>query len=85
MPAKFLVVERTARKKLLKLPINIHKRIIDAFDTIQKNPLIGEKLHGELKGYYKMRLGDYRIVYSFDSKTSTVQIVKLEHRQGVYK
>ncbi len=85
MPAKSLVIERTARKKLLKLPINIHKRIINAFDTIQRNPLVGEKLHGELKGYYKLRLGDYRIVYSFEIKTSVVQIVTIEHRQGVYK
>ena len=85
MPAKQLIVERPAKKQLLKLPINIHKRIIDAFDLIQKNPLVGEKLHGELKGYCKLRLGDYRIVYSFDKSSRTVQIVKIEHRQGVYK
>lgn len=85
MPAESLVIERPARKRLLKLPINIHKRIIDSFESIKKNPLIGEKLHGELKGYFKLRLGDYRIVYSFDKKTSTVQIVKIEHRQGIYK
>ncbi len=85
MPAKSLVLERAARKKLLKLPINIHQRIIESLEKIQKDHLIGEKLHGELKGYFKLRLGDYRIVYTFDKKTSTVKVVKLEHRQGVYK
>lgn len=85
MPADSLVLERAARKKLLKLPINIHKRIIASFEAIQSNPLIGEKLHGELKGYYKLRLGDYRIVYSFDKTKSTVRVVKIEHRQGIYK
>ena len=85
MPAKSILVERASRKKLLKLPVNIHKRIIDAFDSIQQNPLIGEKLHGELKGYYKLRLGDYRIVYKFDSRESRVVVVKIEHRQGVYR
>lgn len=85
MPAKSLILEKPAKKRLLKLPIQIHKRVIRAFETIQENPLIGVKLHGELNDYYKYRIGDYRIVYSFDSKKSTVIVVKVEHRQGVYK
>jgi len=85
MPAKSLVLEKPAKKRLLKLPIQIHKRVIRALETIQENPLIGVKLHGELNDYYKHRIGDYRIVYSFDSKKSTVIVVKVEHRQGVYK
>lgn len=85
MSAESLILERTAKKRLLKLPINIHKRIITAFDLICKNPLVGAKLSGELKGYYKLRLGDYRIVYSFDKGSKTVKVVKIEHRQGVYK
>ena len=85
MPAKSVVVEKHARKRLLKLPLSIHKRIIRALEIIQENPLIGVKLHGELEKYYKYRVGDYRIVYSFDSKESTVTVVKVEHRQGVYK
>jgi len=85
MPADSLVLERSARKRLLKLPINVHKRIVTAFEVIQKNPLVGEKLYEELRGYFKLRLGDYRIVYSYDKKTSTVQVIKIEHRQGVYK
>ena len=85
MPAKTLIVEKAAKKKFLKLPIHIHKRIIKALETIQENPIAGIKLHGELGQYYKYRVGDYRIVYKFDSKESKVVVVKVEHRQGVYK
>jgi len=85
MPAKSLLLEKPAKKRLLKLPINIHKRVIRALETIQDNPLIGIKLHGDLVDYYKFRIGDYRIVYSFNIKESTVTVVKIEHRQGVYK
>lgn len=85
MSAKSVIVERAAKKRLLKLPLNIHKRIIRALETIQKNPLVGIKLHGELAKYYKSRVGDYRIVYSFDNKKSIMTVVKVEHRQGVYK
>lgn len=85
MSAKSLIIERPAKKKLKKFPTEIHIRIITAFVEIQNNPLVGEKLRGELQGYYKFRVGDYRIVYSFNSKQSKVSVVKIEHRQGIYK
>lgn len=85
MPAKFLIVQKSARKRFLKLPIHVHKRVIEALRHIQQNPLAGEKLHGELAGFYKHRVGDYRIVYIFDNKKSTIYVLKIEHRQGVYR
>lgn len=85
MSAKSIIVESAAERKFRKLPIKIHRRIIQALDVIQKNPISGEKLRGELKSYYKYRMGNYRIVYTFDKKESTVVIVKIEHRQGVYR
>ena len=85
MPAKYLSTEQSVQKHLRRLPMHIHERVIKALDVIKNNPLSGEKLHGELKSYYKYRVGDYRIIYQFDSKTSTVIVVKVEHRQGVYR
>lgn len=85
MPAKHLLTEKRLQKALLKLPIPIHKRVLEALKIIQHNPMIGVKLHGELENYYKYRIGDYRIVYRFNKEISTVNIVKIEHRQGVYK
>lgn len=85
MPAKSVIVEKSAKKRLLKLPLHIHKRILKALDIIAENPLAGVKLHGEMDQYYKYRIGDYRIVYEFGPKESIVSVVKIEHRQGVYK
>ena len=85
MPARSVILEKPVKKRLLRLPLHVHKRIIRAMETIQENPLAGIKLHGELEKYYKFRVGDYRIVYSFDDKRSVVTVVKVEHRQGVYK
>lgn len=85
MPAKDLQLAHSVDKNLSKLPKNIQSKIISSFDKIQQNPISGIKLHGELKDYYKFRVGDYRIIYRFDTKESKVLIVKIEHRQGVYK
>lgn len=85
MPAKAFVVYKNADKRFLKLPTHIQRRILHAYDRLKQNPVTGVKLHGELSGFYKYRLGDYRIVYTFDAKTSTVEVLTIEHRQGVYK
>ncbi len=85
MPAKFFDITKKADKEISKLPLTIHRKINKAFDIIKENPLEGEKLHGVLKGYYKLRVGDYRIIYVFNAKQSHLTITKIEHRQGVYK
>lgn len=85
MSASKLVVEKPARKRLIKLPINIHRRVLIALKIIKQNPTAGNHLKGKLAEYFKYRIGDYRIVYKFDSNTKTVLVVKIEHRQGVYR
>lgn len=85
MPVKQFIISRHADKSFLKLPKRIQIRLITAFSAISQNPVMGVKLHGELGQYSKYRVGDYRIIYRFDSKTKRVLIVKIEHRQGVYK
>lgn len=85
MPVKSVIIERSVRKRLSKLPLHIHKRIINVIDYLSFNPLKGVKLHGQLSDYYKYRVGDYRIIYRFESAKSRIIIIKIEHRQGVYK
>ena len=85
MPARQLLLLRSARKNLLKLPLDIHQRVIRALDVIKSNPFTGSRLKGELADFFKYRIGDYRIVYRFDKKTKTVVVVKIEHRRGVYR
>lgn len=85
MSADLLVLNRSAKKQLDKLPFKIHEKVIVVFSTIKANPLVGPKLSGELSGYHKFRIGDYRIVYKFDPKKSLIEVVKIEHRRGVYR
>jgi mRNA interferase RelE/StbE len=42
-----------------------------------------EKLSGEEK--YRVRQGDYRIVYGVDDENSTVTVVKVGHRREIYR
>ncbi|MDQ3207136.1 MAG: type II toxin-antitoxin system RelE/ParE family toxin [Gemmatimonadota bacterium] len=42
-----------------------------------------EKLSGQ--EHYRVRQGDYRVVYSVDDETRTVLVVKVGHRRDVYR
>ena len=85
MPAKYLSTAKPVRKQLKKLPFHINDKVVKTLSVIQENPLSGVRLHGDLKNYYKYRVGDYRIIYKFDKKSSLVEVIKIEHRQGVYR
>ncbi len=41
----------------------------------------------KLRGYplYRIRVGDYRIIYSVDEDSKTVYIIRIGHRENVYK
>ena len=85
MPAKIFIVANKANKQLNKLPLRIQGKVIRSLRQLRQNPLAGAKLGGVLSDNYKFRVGDYRIIYEFDSKNSQVEVIKIEHRQGVYK
>ena len=85
MPAKVFLVPQRIEKEIDKLPIRIQDRVDKAFGRIKDNPIEGVKLHGRLSDYYKYKIGDYRVIYTFVAKESRVEVVRVEHRQGVYK
>jgi mRNA interferase RelE/StbE len=82
------IVEFTkeATRQALSLDVSIQKRIRDAIDTklavnpdFYLKPLVGDKA-----GFYKFRVGDYRLLCSKDGKRLVVTVVKLAHRREVY-
>lgn len=81
-----LFIKRSAERDLRKLPITtlrqINRRIL-ALRTNPRPPGV-RKLAGALEGW-RIRVGDYRIVYQIDDSTQTVTIVRVKHRREVYR
>jgi mRNA-degrading endonuclease RelE of RelBE toxin-antitoxin system len=46
---------------------------------------MGKKLQGDHKGQRSLRVWPYRIVYVVQQKVVTIAVLKIGHRQGVYK
>jgi mRNA interferase RelE/StbE len=72
---------------LSKLDKSIAKRIINRIEWFSGN--IGNTppipLKSRLSGFYKLRIGDWRVIYEISKKTETVFIHKVGHRKDIYK
>lgn len=42
-------------------------------------------LSGEFKGLFRLRVGDYRVIYSVDSSSRRINILLVGHRRDIYK
>ena len=75
----------SARKALRKLPLPIRKRIQVAIDELAENPFPPgvKKLHGE--GGYRIRVGDYRVIYDVEHGRLIVLVIRIGHRREVYR
>jgi len=49
------------------------------------NPYSGKKLVGDLSPYYRLRVGDYRVLYEIIENEVVVVVVKVKHRKNVYE
>lgn len=76
----------SATKALKKLPDSIAHRIIAALDKLadQARPSGSKKLSGE-DNLYRIRIGDYRVVYQIQDEQLVVLIVRIGHRRDIYR
>ena len=80
-----LLIKPSAAKELEALPAKDRKRIAAKLQQLASDPRPPgtEKLSGQEK--YRLRQGDYRVVYLVDDSESAVLIVKIGHRRDVYR
>lgn len=76
-----------AKDDLAKLQDYVVQRILSRIQWLAINcDLIHHKpLSGELSGLFKLRVGDYRVAYSFDLNLKLITIHLIGHRKDVYK
>lgn len=80
-----LVVKKSAERELRALPRQDLRRVTERLQGLSRNPRPPgcEKLSGH--DQYRIRQGDYRIVYVIDDAAHVVTLVKIGHRREVYR
>jgi mRNA interferase RelE/StbE len=78
--------EKSAKKSLDKLPIPIRNQLAVKIYSLKDDPRPDgcKKLKGEID-LYRIRVGDYRVVYSIQDGKLIVMVVKVGHRRDVYR
>ena len=78
-----------AAKELKKLDRQVAARIIQTLEEriapLADPRTIGSALVGEHAGYWRWRIGDYRVVARIEDARITVLVVRVAHRREVYR
>jgi len=85
--AKYAVTfARSARKELESLPTDVVERIWPRIESLADTPRPAgcRKLSGR-RNLWRLRTGDYRVVYSVDDSQQTVDVVAVRHRKDAYR
>lgn len=80
-----LRIKRSAEKELRIVPKEDLPRVIERIQSLAVNPR--PPGHQKLSGHdqYRIRQGDYRILYTIDDPGRVVEIIKIGHRREVYR
>jgi mRNA interferase RelE/StbE len=81
-----ILIRRSAEKELADLPRDIQARIIDPIRQLSVDPRPPgcKKLSG-LDSAWRIRIGNYRVVYAINDASQRVEIRAIAHRRDVYR
>lgn len=81
-----VVLEEPAQRQLRKLDRLTQTRLLRALQKLESNPRLetNKRLKG-MESLYRMRVGNYRILYRIEDDKLLVLIVVIAHRREVYK
>lgn len=80
-------IRKEALKELAVLPKKSVAQIKTAIDTLADNPRPAgcKKLKGQQESLWRIRVGDYRVIYAIEDAIKVVNIRKVGHRKDIYE
>ena len=80
-----IILKRSAERELDGLSEEVFTRITDQIQELELDPRRQgtKKLQGS--NSYRIRIGDYRVIYMIDDRLETVEIVAIGHRRDIYR
>ena len=79
--------ELEAEEDLLRLDRSVNERVISKLSWLQENfeNITPIPLSNVLTGVFKLRVGDYRVLYIIKQEKRVINIVDVDHRSKIYK
>lgn len=80
-----LTIKKSAAKELENIPKKNLLKIIKRIQSLGENPRPAGSQKLSSREQYRVRQGDYRIIYSIDDKDFVVDVVKIGHWREIYR
>ena len=86
-----VIIDKRVERDLENVPNHIVERFLHLLDEFEKDPLRHrpkfdvKHLKGFPRNLYRLRIGDYRILYNVDKEKKEVKLTMIVHRKKVYK
>ncbi len=76
-----------ARADLLRLDPSVAQRVLDGLRRLAENfeSLPHEALTGEWSGAFRERIGDYRVIYTYNQTEREIAVLRIGHRREIYR
>jgi len=71
-------LDRAAQKRIVKF---LQERVVERTDPRE----LGKALTGEMAGFWRYRIGDYRAVCFLDDKRQVAKVMRVSHRKEVHR
>ena len=80
-----ITISKQARKQLRDIPRKDRLRVSGAIELLGDNPIPLKALKLTNRDGYRLRVGDYRIIYIFNSNRLIILIINIAHRSAAYQ
>ena len=80
-------IRKQALKELEELPLKQSRKVAHAIDELAEDPRPAgcKKLKGEREYIWRIRVGDYRVLYKIDDEVKVIEVGKIGDRKNVYE
>jgi len=78
-------IKRTAQKQIDKLPLSVARRVVSKIRDLSDNPRPpgSRKIVGS-ENTWRIRVGNYRILYTVEDDILLVEVIRVRHRKDSY-
>jgi mRNA interferase RelE/StbE len=85
LPKYEVIISKKARKELDKLPDSLASILFNEIYSLEDNPRPRGCKKLTIGNAYRIRVGDYRIIYDIIDKQLIVNVITLGHKKEIYK
>ncbi|OGT66165.1 MAG: hypothetical protein A2W69_05105 [Gammaproteobacteria bacterium RIFCSPLOWO2_02_47_7] len=89
MPSYRIEIAKQAQKQLRRLPVRVQENIAEKIAILGINPvnpgLDIKRLVNNPLGEFRLRVGNYRVIFNRDDTIRIIQIILIGHRKLIYK